>query len=98
MIIGTGSDPSQRGYDDYPSVALDRAGITIFRDITFLAAGPASEGCRSAGLAVTHAMACRLRSTAGNSPSPRGDPDGVPPWPRTGPDRCGHVALLSPRR
>jgi hypothetical protein len=24
-------------------VALDRAGMTVFRDITFLAAGPASE-------------------------------------------------------
>src|SRR5262249_47021829 len=31
-----------------PSVALDRAGITVFRDITFLAAGPASERSRSA--------------------------------------------------
>ena len=31
-----------------PSVALDRAGITVFRDITFLAAGPASELGRSA--------------------------------------------------
>src|SRR5947208_11655546 len=30
-----------------PSVALDRAGITVFRDITFLAAGPASERSRS---------------------------------------------------
>jgi hypothetical protein len=29
-------------------VALDRAGITIFQDITFLAAGPASERSRSA--------------------------------------------------
>src|SRR5438067_13931456 len=29
------------------SVALDRAGITVFRDITFLAAGPASERSRS---------------------------------------------------
>ncbi len=28
------------------SVALDRAGITVFRDITFLAAGPASERSR----------------------------------------------------
>jgi len=27
-------------------VALDRAGITVFRDITFLAAGPASERSR----------------------------------------------------
>jgi hypothetical protein len=26
-----------------PPVALDRAGMTVFRDITFLAAGPASE-------------------------------------------------------
>ena len=32
------------------SVALDRAGITVFRDITFLAAGPASERSRSARL------------------------------------------------
>ena len=30
------------------SVALDRAGITVFRDITFLAACPASERERSA--------------------------------------------------
>ncbi len=30
------------------SVALDRAGMTVFRDITFLAAGPASERTRSA--------------------------------------------------
>jgi hypothetical protein len=30
------------------SVVLDRAGITVFRDITFLAAGPASERSRSA--------------------------------------------------
>jgi hypothetical protein len=29
-------------------VALDRAGMTVFRDITFLAAGPASERSRSA--------------------------------------------------
>ena len=29
-------------------VALDRSGITVFRDITFLAAGPASERSRSA--------------------------------------------------
>src|SRR5689334_15375982 len=29
-------------------VALDRAGITVFRGITFLAAGPASERSRSA--------------------------------------------------
>jgi hypothetical protein len=29
-------------------IALDRAGITVFRDITFLAAGPASERSRSA--------------------------------------------------
>ena len=31
-----------------PAVALDRAGIMAFRDITFLAAGPASERSRSA--------------------------------------------------
>jgi hypothetical protein len=30
-----------------PALALDRAGITVFRDMTFFAAGPASEGCRS---------------------------------------------------
>src|SRR5262245_24990846 len=29
------------------AVALDRAGITVFHDITFLAAGPASERSRS---------------------------------------------------
>ena len=29
-------------------VALDRAGITVFREIKFLAAGPASERSRSA--------------------------------------------------
>jgi hypothetical protein len=29
-------------------VALDRAGMTVFRDITFLEAGPASERNRSA--------------------------------------------------
>src|SRR5262249_7532486 len=44
---GTGSHPSQRGHDDYPNVALDRAGMTIFRDATFLAAGPARERSRS---------------------------------------------------
>jgi Immunity protein 10 len=33
----------RKGIDGEPSVALDRAGITDFRDITFLAAGPASE-------------------------------------------------------
>jgi hypothetical protein len=27
-------------------VALDRAGITVFRDLTFFAAGPASERSR----------------------------------------------------
>jgi hypothetical protein len=32
------------------TVALDRAGITVFREITFLAAGPASERSRSAAL------------------------------------------------
>ena len=31
-------------------VALDRAGITVFSDITSLAAGPASERCRSLAL------------------------------------------------
>ena len=31
-----------------PRVALDRAGMTVFRDIAFLAAGPASERRRSA--------------------------------------------------
>jgi hypothetical protein len=35
-------------YAREPALAPDRAGITVFRDITFLAAGPASEGCRSA--------------------------------------------------
>ncbi len=29
-------------------VALERAGMTVFRDTTFLAAGPASESSRSA--------------------------------------------------
>jgi hypothetical protein len=29
-----------------PCVAPDRTGITVFRDITFLAAGPASERSR----------------------------------------------------
>jgi hypothetical protein len=28
------------------NIQLDRAGITVFRDITFLAAGPASERSR----------------------------------------------------
>jgi hypothetical protein len=32
-----------------PAVALDRAGITVFRNIAFLAAGPASERNRSDG-------------------------------------------------
>jgi hypothetical protein len=32
-------------------VALDRAGITVFRDITFLVVGPASESDRFAVLA-----------------------------------------------
>src|SRR5262249_53483355 len=44
---GTGFRPSQRGHEQYPGVALDRAGITVFRDIPFLAAGPASEPGRS---------------------------------------------------
>jgi len=33
-----------------PALALDRAGITVFLDTKFLAAGPASEGCRSAAV------------------------------------------------
>jgi hypothetical protein len=37
-----------------PSVALDRAGITVVRDITFLAAGPASERSRSADSAAPY--------------------------------------------
>ena len=41
-------DPVEQVQAAEQSVSLDRAGITVFRDITFLAAGPASEGCRSA--------------------------------------------------
>lgn len=40
----------------YHDVALDRAGITVLRDITFLEAGPASERCRSAAWF----LVCRL--------------------------------------
>src|ERR1019366_1939458 len=42
FYLGQPAHPS-RGQKKYPSVALDRAGITVFRDITFFAAGPASE-------------------------------------------------------
>ncbi len=35
--------PRHGGHDEYQSVATDRAGITVFREMTFLAAGPASE-------------------------------------------------------
>ena len=40
---------TERGRGE-PSVALDRAGFTVFQDITLLAVGPASERCRSAAI------------------------------------------------
>jgi len=48
-------------------VALDRAGITVFRDIVFLAAGPASERSRSAATAWASAVQVKegWRHTAG---------------------------------
>src|SRR5262249_17720084 len=48
LPLGLTPRPSQGGHDDYQSAAFDRAGITFFRDITFLAAGPARERRRSA--------------------------------------------------
>jgi hypothetical protein len=36
-----------RGHDEYPSIALDRTGITVFRDTALLGAGPAIERSRS---------------------------------------------------
>ena len=39
---------SSGGIGEGTNNALDRAGITVFRDITFVAAGPANERCRSA--------------------------------------------------
>ena len=53
----------------------------------------AAELGSSAGLAVTPAAACRLRFIVGNSPSPRGVSDDVPPWPRAGSDRRGPAPL-----
>jgi hypothetical protein len=39
--------PANDDLEAEPGVALDRAGITVFRAITFLAAGPANERNRS---------------------------------------------------
>src|SRR5438105_2356306 len=50
-------------------VALDRAGITVFRDITFLAAGPASERSRWASKSPRESYA-RVQPHA--DPRPRG--------------------------
>jgi hypothetical protein len=44
-----------------PSVALDQAGIAVFRDNTFLAAGPASERNRSPA-DVSWLGACRMKA------------------------------------
>jgi hypothetical protein len=51
------------------SVALDRAGITVFRDVTFLAAGPASERSRSASIPHRKKV---LHASEGQSKSRRG--------------------------
>src|SRR5438128_353940 len=45
--LGSKQTSKQRDFAEQ-SVALGRAGITVFRDTTFLAAGPASERSRSA--------------------------------------------------
>ena len=58
-----GVGPSQRGHDEYPRVATDRAGMTVVRDTTFLTAGPASERSRSAARGKT--------GSAFRSPYPR---------------------------
>src|SRR5258708_8722416 len=42
-------------------VALDRAGITVFRGITFLAAGPASERSRSGAKRLEEVGSCGQR-------------------------------------
>jgi hypothetical protein len=44
--LGAVSTHPLGGHEQYPAVALDRAGMTVFRDITFLAAGPARERSR----------------------------------------------------
>jgi hypothetical protein len=46
--LGAPSIIAAEGLHEYPGAAADRAGITAFRDMTFLAAGPASERSRSA--------------------------------------------------
>src|SRR5262249_16057275 len=57
FTLGTGPAHPNRGHEDYPSVALDRAGagMTVLRDMTFRAAGPASERTRSIAWAL-HTM------------------------------------------
>src|SRR5215510_5453036 len=47
-VVGWKWRPNAMGKPAEQSVALDRAGMMVFRDITFLAAGPASERSRSA--------------------------------------------------
>src|SRR5262245_52807078 len=48
LLLGRAAGPSHRGHDGYPSIALDRASMTVFSGVTFLSAGPASERSRSA--------------------------------------------------
>src|SRR5262245_26832508 len=45
--LGANSIIAHESIHEDPSAALDRAGMTVFRDIAFLAAGPASERSRS---------------------------------------------------
>ena len=79
------------------SVALDRAGITVFRDITFLAAGPASERSRS-GLPGHHRSRWRRGTDAAGNLHAEGVAHRSPGSPRSGQplgDRMGIARTLT---